>query len=78
MSDVLTCSRRQVEDKYSQHAGEDAGHDDVDDVEKRLPLYDEVEGDVLIQVVLNVLSRGLVTNGPFSIFCGERERLGKL
>lgn len=48
MSDVLTCSRRQVEDKYGQHTGEDAGHDDVDDVEKRLPLYDEIEGDVLI------------------------------
>lgn len=56
MPDVLTCSRRQVEDKYSQHAGEDAGDDDVDDVEKRLPLYDEVEGDVLIQVLLNILS----------------------
>lgn len=55
MSDVPTCSGRQVEDKYSQHHGEDAGHDDVDDVEERLPLYDEVEGDVLIQVLLHVL-----------------------
>lgn len=67
-SDVLTCSRRQVEDKYGQHAGEDAGQDDVDDVEERLPLYDEVEGDVLIQVLLNVLSGGFVTDGPFSVF----------
>lgn len=55
MSDVLTCSRRQIEDKYSQNTGEDARHDDVDDVEKRLPLYDEVKSNVLIQVLLNVL-----------------------
>lgn len=79
---MLTCSRWQVEDKYSQHTGEDAGHDDVDDVKKRLPLYDEVEGDVLVQVLLNILSRGFVTDGPFSIFCGERgvqeiEKLGE-
>lgn len=53
---TLTCSRRQVEDKNSQHTSEYAGHNDVDDVEKRFPLYDEVEGDVLIQVVLDVLS----------------------
>lgn len=77
MSDVLTCSGRQVEDKYSQHAGEDAGHDDVDDVEKRLPLYDEVEGDVLVQVLLYVLSGGFVTDGPFSVFCGERDVQGE-
>lgn len=56
MSNVLTCSRRQVEDKYSQHTGEDAWHDDVDNVEERFSLYDEVEGDVLIQILLNVLS----------------------
>lgn len=54
--DELTCSRRQVEDKYSQNAGEDAGDNDVDDVEKRLPLYDQIEGDVLIQILFNVLS----------------------
>lgn len=30
---TFTCSWRQVEDKYSQDAGEDAGHDDVNDVE---------------------------------------------
>lgn len=69
MSHVLTCSRRQVEDKYSQHAGEDTGHNDVDDVEKRLPLYDEIEGDVLIQVLLDILSCWFVTNGPFTILC---------
>lgn len=64
----ITCSWGQIEDKYSQHAGEDAGHDDVNDVEKRLPLYDEVEGDVLVQVLLNILPSGFVTDGPFSIF----------
>lgn len=76
MSDVLTCPRRQVEDKYSQHHGEDAGHDDVDDVEKRLPLNDEVESDVLVQVLLNVLSGGFVTDCPFSVFCKERDVQG--
>lgn len=75
MSDVLTCSRRQVEDKYGQHAGEYAGHDDVDDVEKRLPLYDEIEGDILIQVLLNILPCGFVTDGPFSILCGETTKV---
>lgn len=68
---MLTCSRRQVEDEYSQHTGEDAGHDDVDDVEERLPLYDEVEGDVLVQIISNVLPAWFVTYGPFSILCGE-------
>lgn len=71
-SHVLTCSGGQVEDKYSQHAGEDAGQDDVDDVKKRLPFYDEIESDVFIQILLNVLSRGFMTDGPFSILCGER------
>lgn len=70
---MLTCSGRQVEDENSQHAGKDARHDDVDDVEKGLPLYDEVEGDVLIQVFFDVLSCGFVTNGPLSIFCEERK-----
>lgn len=68
--DVLTCPRWQVEDKYGQHAGEDAGDDDVDDVEQGLPLYDEVKGDVLIQVLFHILSRRFVTDGPFSVFCG--------
>lgn len=72
MSDVLTCSRRQIEDKYGQDAGEDAGHDNVDDVEKWLPLNDEVKSDVLIQVVLDVLPAGFVTDGPLSIFCREK------
>lgn len=71
---MLTCSRRKVEDKNSQHASEDAGHDDVDDVEKRFPLYDEVEGDVLIEVFLDVLSCGFVTDGPLSIFYGEKKK----
>lgn len=76
MFSVLTCSRRQIEDKYSQHAGEDAGHDDVDDVEQRFPLDDEIEGDVLIQVILDILSCGFVTDGPFSILC-PRQRKNK-
>lgn len=71
---MLTCSGRQVEDKYGQHAGEDAGHDDVDDVEKRLPLNDEIESDVLIQVLLNVLPRGFVTDSPFSVLCGGKTK----
>lgn len=67
--DEQTCSRRKVKDEYGQDTGEDAGDDDVDDVEERLPLDDEVEGDVLIQLLFDVFSGGFVTNGPFSILC---------
>lgn len=65
----LTCSGRKVKDEYGQDTGEDAGDDDVDDVEERLPLDDEVEGDVLIQLLFDVFSGGFVTNGPFTILC---------
>lgn len=65
----LTCSRWKVEDKYSQNTSEDAGDDNVDDVEERLPLDDEVEGDVFVQLLLDVLPAGFVTNGPLSILC---------
>lgn len=69
MADELTCSRRKVKDEYCQNASEDARDDNVDDVEERLPLDDEVEGDVLIQLLLDILSAGFVTNGPLSILC---------
>lgn len=69
VADELTCSGRKVKDEYGQDTGEDAGDDDVDDVEERLPLDDEVEGDVLIQLFFDVFSGGFVTNGPFSILC---------
>lgn len=65
----LTCSRWKVEDEYCQNTSEDAGNDDVDDVEERLPLDDEVEGDVFVQLLLDVLPAGFVTNGPLSILC---------
>ncbi len=70
---MATCTRWQIEDKYGQHTGEDAGQDDVNDVEQRLPLNDQVEGDVLIQVIVNVLSAGLVTNLPLTVLLGKRE-----
>lgn len=65
----LTCSRWKIEDKYSQNASEDAGDDNIDDVEERLPLDDEVEGDVFVQLLFHVLPAGFVTNGPLSILC---------
>lgn len=68
-ADELTCSGRKVKDEYGQNAGEDAGDDDVDDVKERLPLDDEVEGDVFIQLLLDVLSAGFVADGPLSILC---------
>lgn len=68
-----TCTRWQIEDKYGQDTGKDAGHDDVNDVEQRLPLNDQVEGDVLIQVIVDVLSAGLVTNLPLTVLLGKRE-----
>lgn len=69
MADEPTCSGREVKDKYGQDTGEDAGDDDVDDVEERLPLDDKVESDVLIQLLFDIFSGGFVTNGPFSILC---------
>lgn len=71
-SPALTCSRRQVEDKYSQDAGEDTGHDDVDDVEQGLALDDQVKSDVFVQVLLHILAGGFVTDGPLPVFCGGR------
>lgn len=63
----LTCPWWQIEHKYSQHTSEDAGHDDVDDVEEWLPLNDQVEGDVFIEIILDVLPAGFVANLPLSI-----------
>lgn len=39
---------RQVEDQVDHEGDEDAGHQDVDDVEEGLAAYDEVEGDILV------------------------------
>lgn len=43
----------QVVDQRGQEGDEHAGDDDVDDVEERLALDDEVEGDVLVLVALH-------------------------
>lgn len=64
---IPTCPWWQIEHEYSQHTSKDAGHDDVDDVEKWFPFDDQIEGDVLIEVLLDVLPAGLVTDLPFSI-----------
>lgn len=48
---ALTVSR-QVVDQRGQEGDEHAGDDDVDDVEERLALDDQVEGDVLVLVAL--------------------------
>lgn len=64
---TLTCTRWQIKDKYGQHAGEDAGHNDVNNVEQRFSLDDQVESYVLIEVILDILSSGFMTNLPLTI-----------
>lgn len=72
----LTVSR-QVEDKDGHEGNEDAGCDDVDDVEEWLALDDEVEGDVLVLAALSgvagvdVLAGRAVDDFPFAIFCWD-------
>lgn len=73
---VHTFGRQKV-DQHSHGRDEDAGHDDVDDVEEWLALDDEVEDDLLVlDVVWGELLRvddlpsRAVLDGPFTILCG--------
>ncbi len=67
----------QVVDERGEEGDEHAGDDDVDDVEERLALDDQVEGDVLVLVALhgNVLvgvSLGRpVDDLPLAVLCGK-------
>lgn len=61
-----TCIRRQVEVKDGDDGDEDAGDDDVQDVVQRLPLDDQVEGHVLIQIIIHVLPARLVSDLPLA------------
>lgn len=67
---------RQEVDKHSHGGDEDTGHDDVDDVEERLALDDEVEDDLLVLDVIwgevlrvDDLPSGAVLDGPFTVLC---------
>lgn len=68
----FTCIRWQVEVKNGNDGDEDTGQDDVKHVIHGLPLDDQVEGDVFIQVLSHILPRNLVTNVPFSTLWDER------
>lgn len=65
----------QVEDKDGHEGNEDAGCDNIDDIEEWFALDDEVEGDVLVLTALrgvvrvDVLAGWAVDDFPFSIFC---------
>lgn len=61
-----TCIRRQVEVKDGDDGDEDAGEDDVQDVVERLPLDDQVEGHVLILIIIYVLPARLVSDVPLA------------
>lgn len=61
-----TCIRRQVEVKDGNDGDEDAREDDVEDVVQRLPLDDQVEGHVLILIVICVLPAWLVSDVPLA------------
>lgn len=65
-----TCIWWEVEDKDGQNGDENAGDDDVDDVEQRLSSDHQVEGDVLIEGVCRdcVLTGRAVTDLPLPIF----------
>lgn len=76
---ALTVSWKVV-DQRGQEGDEDAGNDDVDDVEERLALDDQVEGDVLVLVALhgNVLVGVFLgwpmDDLPLSVLCGQQRR----
>lgn len=60
----------EVEDGYAGE--EDTGDDDVEDIVERLPLDDQVEGDVFIQVLTDlILPAGLVADVPFTTLWGQ-------
>lgn len=71
---VPTSIRREVEDKDGQDGDQDAGDDDVDEVEEGLAPDDEVERDVLVQRVSweGVLAGRLVPDFPLPIFCRNK------
>jgi len=68
----FTCIRRQVEVKDGNDGDEDTGQDDVKHVIHGLPLDDQVEGDVLVQVLSNILLRNLMPNVPFPTLWDDR------
>lgn len=63
---LYTCIRRQVEVKDGDDGDEDAGEDDVQHVVQRLPLDDQVEGHVLVLIVVHVLPARPVSDVPLA------------
>lgn len=61
-----TCIRGQVEVKDGDDGDEDAGEDDVQHVVQRLPLDDQVEGHLLILIIIPVLPARLVSDVPLA------------
>lgn len=67
----------QVEDEDGHEGNEDAGCDNIDDIEKRLAFDDEVEGDVLVLTAVrrvlrvNVLAGWAVDDFPFPVLCQD-------
>lgn len=62
----LACIRRQIEVKDGDDGDEDARQDDVQHVVKGLPLNDQVEGHLLVQIVVHVLPARFVSNDPLA------------
>lgn len=67
---------RQKVDEHGHGGDEDAGHDDVDDVEEGLALDDEVEDHLLVLGVIwgempriDDFPRGAVLDGPLAVLC---------
>lgn len=65
----LACIRRQIEVKDGDDGDEDARQDDVQHVVERLPLDDQVEGHLLVLIVVHVLPARLMSDDPLASLC---------
>lgn len=68
----FTCIRRQVEVEDGDDGDEDAGEDDVQHVVQGLPLDDQVEGHVLVIIIVHVLPARLVSDVPLAALWRKR------
>lgn len=68
----FTCIGRQVEVEDGDDGDEDAGEDDVQHVVQGLPLDDQVEGHVLVIIIVHVLPARLVSDVPLAALWRKR------
>lgn len=71
----FTCIRGQVEVKDGDDGDEDAGEDDVQHVIQGLPLDDQVEGHVLVLIIVRVLPARPVSDVPLAALWRKHPQL---